>query len=32
MTACKHIGNSSITVAECIALRDYMLVVKRKVF
>ena len=32
MVACRHIGNSSIIVAECMTLRDDMLVAKRKGF
>ena len=32
MAACRHIGNSSIIVAECMTLRDGMLAAKRKGF
>ena len=32
MAACRHIGNSSIIVAKCMALRYGMLAVKRKGF
>ena len=32
MVACRYIGNSSIIVIECMALKDYMLAVKRNGF
>ena len=32
MAACNHIGNSSIIVVECMALRDGMLAAKKKCF
>ena len=32
MAACRHIGNSSVIVVECMPLRDDMLPTKRKSF